>query len=1028
MGISETHTPRYLAWLGNLGLVLVSTGLVLGLAEAVLRRTENADMVNGTRPAQMDIARGALVNPITADEERAFRWDGKGNGPLHIRSGNRRMVYELRPGAHPNELISTNSDGFRDREFSREKAKNTFRIAAVGDSITFGWYQRIDQTYSKVLESLLNAHAAPGAAFEVCNMGVGGYNAEQEVALIKDRALRYQPDLLLIQYCENDGNIGADNGLYVHFTRGVTRIGDRLQTAWRRWKGRDQGRYLVESSYRELRDWAGARGIPVLVIVMPTNRGVTDPIARDLSAFQRLGLNTLTLSEAYSAFPKEQLFADTFHPNNLGHRIVAEELLKRLYSDAALAAATRLTGSPPDYAQARLDLRAGFDALQTGSLNAAVEAYGRAVAVVPEYGPHAAFSLTREAVALSATPGWADALPLVQFAVSLDPKRPENHLEMARLLSRSGRQEEALQACRKSISLWQDQPDSVAPGATLAHAYYEMGRLLRDDPEQQLAAFRNALEQGGYLNEPFESLEQYYRERGDPRGCVAEFRRFAEKHPDSLLGRLYLAQALAGAGEPDEAGRMEAAAMEADPQSRLALLTKADFDIRHGKCAHAGEALLAAVRQDPDDCEAYKQLLADTRCAADDGFDAVWTAIGQRFPDRFFPQLFLGQYHLGQRHWPEAHRALARALEQRPGDPSVLAMEYRTCLDEAGSLEEKGRLEEALVLARKTEQALTPAQKEEQAVSNNMELQYMIARLTGQLGDADGEKRIYREKIVANPKFHYAYDLLSDIYKKASDWPGLRQEWETLAPKVPDEVPGWFHLANACEKMKDLAAARNAAERAFALNPQDPVVGDLLMRICAQQARSLLPTARQAACGQEPDWAAARAAAERAVDMAPEYPGIRDLLADIYIQQARPLLETGQEAACAALLDKALRLNGRHPEALYLSACFAEARGDLHLAREIYRDIIMAAYSEDFRPYMLLSQTYDETAGKEAIVAEWQFMVCACPADYLVHYNLGLALDRIGDSAAAREAYRTVLALRPDAPDSLVLPDRIRKN
>jgi tetratricopeptide (TPR) repeat protein len=939
--------------LANLGLALVSTALVLGLAEAVLRFVDNTNLTEGTWAAEIDIPQDSLANAVTDEEERAFRWDGKGDGLLHVRSANPRMVFEMRPNVHLNEFVSTNSDGFRDREFSREKAKNTFRIAAVGDSITFGWFQRVEQTYTKVLESLLNAQAAPDMTFEVYNFGIGCYNVEQEVALIKDRVFRHQPDLLLVQYCSNDGQIGVDSGLYGHFIRGKSRVCDLFYRVWLRWRERDQGRFLLEGSYRELLAWVKERHIPTLVMVMPTNCDVNDQVARDTAMIRRLGFNTLSISDAYRTFPGEQLFADhCLHPNSLGSRIAAEELLKRLCSDASLGAADRLKHPPPDYAQARLDLRAGLDDLQAKRLDAAAEMYGRAVSAVPEYGPYAAWSLAGKAAdpSMKATP--AEALHLMQLAVSWDPNRPQGYLEMARLLAASGQQQEALRTYRRCISLWQKQPDNVAPGAGLAHAYAEMVCALVD------------------------------------------------------------------ADELDEANRMMAEALAQYPQNPHVLIAKAALGIKLGECDKAGNTLFAVIQQDPDDCRPYELLLSESPCVASDGFAGIWTSISQRFTDQFHPQYFSGRFFARRHQWPEAHRALERALALRPGAPNALAAEIGAWMDEARDLEKDGNLEQALALA----------QKAEHADANALGARSMIARLRGKLGNLDEAKRICLEDIEARPKDEYAYAELYDLYATAGDWPGLRREWETLATRMPGISLPWTRLAETCAWMKDFAGARLAAERALAVSPQDAAARDLLLRTCAQQARALLDAGQGGRCATVTDWAVARDAAERAVALAPEDPGICELLANIYVQQASPLLETGQEAACAALLDKALRLHGRHQEALYLSACFAEARGDLHLAREIYRDIIMAAYSEDFRPYMLLSQTYDETADKEAIVAEWQFMVCACPADYLVHYNLGLALDRTGDSAAAREAYRTVLALRPDAPDSLVLPDRIRKN
>ncbi len=50
---------------------------------------------------------------------------------------------------------TTNSLGYRDHEFSREK-EDLYRIVCVGDSATFGDGVQLESTYSKRLEQLLN--------------------------------------------------------------------------------------------------------------------------------------------------------------------------------------------------------------------------------------------------------------------------------------------------------------------------------------------------------------------------------------------------------------------------------------------------------------------------------------------------------------------------------------------------------------------------------------------------------------------------------------------------------------------------------------------------------------------------------------------------------------------------------------------------------------------------------------------------------------------------------------------------------
>lgn len=119
---------------------------------------------------------------------------------------NDRIVYELKPGVRGTFLgrgLVINALGMRDRERSLEKAQGTFRIVGLGDSHTFGWGVEREETYLARLEELLGV-AYPGRSIEVLNFGVPGYNTVQEVESLAERIDELDPDLVIINYVNND--------------------------------------------------------------------------------------------------------------------------------------------------------------------------------------------------------------------------------------------------------------------------------------------------------------------------------------------------------------------------------------------------------------------------------------------------------------------------------------------------------------------------------------------------------------------------------------------------------------------------------------------------------------------------------------------------------------------------------------------------------------------------------------------------------------------------------------------------------
>lgn len=120
--------------------------------------------------------------------------------------------YEMKPDLddlfkmHP---IQTNSKGLRDKEYSITKPDNTFRVAVIGDSFTFGDGVKEAETYHAVLETHLNERS-DSLQYEFINFGLAGYDLLNYLGNIKAKALEYDPDLILIGFCGNNDDDLAD--------------------------------------------------------------------------------------------------------------------------------------------------------------------------------------------------------------------------------------------------------------------------------------------------------------------------------------------------------------------------------------------------------------------------------------------------------------------------------------------------------------------------------------------------------------------------------------------------------------------------------------------------------------------------------------------------------------------------------------------------------------------------------------------------------------------------------------------------
>lgn len=126
------------------------------------------------------------------------------------------LGWTLRPGLEAwytgegRGLVRVNSAGMRDRDHPLEKAANVYRIAVLGDSYAEARQLGADEAFWSLLpQELERCGFAGGKKIEVLNFGTSGYGTAQELAVLEARALRYKPDLVLLQF--TNGNDVRNN-------------------------------------------------------------------------------------------------------------------------------------------------------------------------------------------------------------------------------------------------------------------------------------------------------------------------------------------------------------------------------------------------------------------------------------------------------------------------------------------------------------------------------------------------------------------------------------------------------------------------------------------------------------------------------------------------------------------------------------------------------------------------------------------------------------------------------------------------
>lgn len=132
---------------------------------------------------------------------------------LALEAGLRLAGYPARERFAPDPVLGwtlraapgVNAAGVRDRPHLLHKAADVYRIAVLGDAYTEAPHMPLGSTYWRVLAQRLAGCAfQPGKRIEVLNFAVSGYGTAQQYVMLESRAIRYRPDLVLLQFSGAD--------------------------------------------------------------------------------------------------------------------------------------------------------------------------------------------------------------------------------------------------------------------------------------------------------------------------------------------------------------------------------------------------------------------------------------------------------------------------------------------------------------------------------------------------------------------------------------------------------------------------------------------------------------------------------------------------------------------------------------------------------------------------------------------------------------------------------------------------------
>ena len=340
----------------------------------------------GTRLTMPHIS--SLSMFVVTTQQKAQVADEKHSG---IFEGDPLLLWRLKPNLDHAvwdfTVLSTNSQHLRSEHIGETigaKQPGTTRIVCLGDSVTFGfrvpvvWPERPTEydpawlPFPMLLEKELRA-ANPDRKIEVVTMAVPGYTSHQGLSWLRPDIDALQPDLLIASFGWNDASfsdVPDREAIRTNWYAVAVRwLIDHSQafahaTHWLRVKeaqARQQkqtGQSIVRPAARvsqqeylnnmiAIQGMARLRGASVIVIAAPYRDNDPNAPEADLMLQYRVALGTTMRKRGVpfvelreltpEAYPSnEGWFGERIHPNHMGHRLMASELLKVIGSSRLL--------------------------------------------------------------------------------------------------------------------------------------------------------------------------------------------------------------------------------------------------------------------------------------------------------------------------------------------------------------------------------------------------------------------------------------------------------------------------------------------------------------------------------------------------------------------------------------------------------------------------------------------------------------------------------------------------------------------
>ncbi|XP_052282456.1 UDP-N-acetylglucosamine--peptide N-acetylglucosaminyltransferase 110 kDa subunit-like isoform X2 [Dreissena polymorpha] len=401
--------------------------------------------------------------------------------------------------------------------------------------------------------------------------------------------------------------------------------------------------------------------------------------------------------------------------------------------------------------------------------------------------------------------------------------------ELAHAEYQAGDYESAEQHC---MQLWRQEPDNTGVLLLLSSIHFQQRKLDRSAYFSQLAIKQNPL-----LAEAYSNLGNVYKECGQLREALQNYRYAVRLKPDFIDGYINLAAALVAAGDMEQAVQAYVTALQYNPdlycvRSDLGNLLKA-----LGRLDEAKACYLKAIETQSNFAVAWSNLGCVFHAQGE-----IWLAIHHfekavaldaNFMDAY---INLGNVLKEARIFDRAVTAYLRALALNPNHAVVhgnlacvyyeqglidLAVDtYRKAIELqpnfpdaycnlANALKEKGQVQEAEDCYNT---ALTLAPNHSDSLNN-------LANIKREQGNTEEAVRLYLKALDVFPEFAVAHSNLASVLQQQGKLHEALLHYKEAIRISPSFADAYSNMGNLLKEMQDVQGAMKCYQRAIQIKP-----------------------------------------------------------------------------------------------------------------------------------------------------------------------------------------------------------------